>query len=516
MSWHFLLEGAEACWPESSLAGAPSVLLSLIPTAAPSCSPASETDGCPDSPSGTTCAPLTASPGADTSMLSQQDFPVSPGVSQAHAQEKGMSAISGLIPSGWSARYDPATSSWRTPQGSLFSTTLDIFSGPWSKLGTICAGVYWEQTTLALPTAVSDCGFLLPTPTAVSYGSNQGGAAGRVGKIRESLASMARHTRWPTPTARDWKSGKASESTHAHNSRPLNEVVEHQRWATPTVRGNTNYKGCSPTSGDGLQTQVGGLLSPEWVSLLMGWPQHWTSLNPINVLEFKQWLMGNQIGRASHNAPAEDGPREAVRHMPEGDAAEAVSQWSFGESPRISQAEILHTDLCTPRAQATPSKAQEGPDTLVRNLRETTEAEAVQRQNRRHADLPETEPLRPEVWKHPENTHGPRLQLASKTPSQDGLRSVWDHEETPGAPHRPGQDEQSSSEHPDPVQELSRLLAHYGPQAWQDGSWENAVPRTTLAMADRMDQLRVLGNGWVPHCAVAAWHILTEPRQEMP
>lgn len=30
---------------------------------------------------------------------------------------------------------------------------------------------------------------------------------------------------WPTPTARDHKSGKASEETHSRNSRPLSEVV---------------------------------------------------------------------------------------------------------------------------------------------------------------------------------------------------------------------------------------------------------------------------------------------------
>src|SRR5690606_22216901 len=33
---------------------------------------------------------------------------------------------------------------------------------------------------------------LLPTPTASSYGSNQGGANGRTGVVRLSLASMAR------------------------------------------------------------------------------------------------------------------------------------------------------------------------------------------------------------------------------------------------------------------------------------------------------------------------------------
>ncbi len=46
---------------------------------------------------------------------------------------------------------------------------------------------------------------------------------------------------YATPTARDWRSGKASPETMAKNSRPLSE-------------------------------QIGGLLNPEWVCWLMAWP----------------------------------------------------------------------------------------------------------------------------------------------------------------------------------------------------------------------------------------------------
>lgn len=46
-------------------------------------------------------------------------------------------------------------------------------------------------------------GTVLPTPAAVSYGSNQGGAAGRVGPVRHSLDALARLELLPTPTARD-------------------------------------------------------------------------------------------------------------------------------------------------------------------------------------------------------------------------------------------------------------------------------------------------------------------------
>jgi len=53
-----------------------------------------------------------------------------------------------------------------------------------------------------------------------------------------------------TPTARDWKSGKASDATMERNSRPLSE-------------------------------QIGGSLNPTWVEWLMGWPLGWTDLKPL-------------------------------------------------------------------------------------------------------------------------------------------------------------------------------------------------------------------------------------------
>jgi hypothetical protein len=58
-----------------------------------------------------------------------------------------------------------------------------------------------------------------------------------------------------TPTARDWRSGKASEATHAKNSRPLSE-------------------------------QIGGSLNPMWVEWLMGWPLGWTDLKPWGMVRF--------------------------------------------------------------------------------------------------------------------------------------------------------------------------------------------------------------------------------------
>ena len=62
-----------------------------------------------------------------------------------------------------------------------------------------------------------------------------------------------------TPTARDWRSGKASQATHDKNSRPLSE-------------------------------QIGGSLNPTWVEWLMGWPLGWTDLKPLETDKYQQWL----------------------------------------------------------------------------------------------------------------------------------------------------------------------------------------------------------------------------------
>jgi len=59
--------------------------------------------------------------------------------------------------------------------------------------------------------------------------------------------SLAEQVMWPTPTQRDWRSGKASLATMERNARPLSEMV-------------------------------GGTLNPVWVEWLMGFPLGWTDL----------------------------------------------------------------------------------------------------------------------------------------------------------------------------------------------------------------------------------------------
>lgn len=96
---------------------------------------------------------------------------------------------------------------------------------------------------------------LLHTPTRSD--ANSSGAAGY-------LTASGRHSGTtltdalvrgylPTPSARDWRDGKASQATHDRNSRPLNETVV-------GAHGNR------------------GRLSPEFVEWMMGFPIGFTEI----------------------------------------------------------------------------------------------------------------------------------------------------------------------------------------------------------------------------------------------
>jgi len=85
---------------------------------------------------------------------------------------------------------------------------------------------------------------LLPTPSANSYGSNRGGAAGRIGKVRHSLESLARH-----------------------------------QWATPCRSDEKGPKGAPTKGGRNLPREAGGHLNPTWVEWLMGFSAGWTAVS---------------------------------------------------------------------------------------------------------------------------------------------------------------------------------------------------------------------------------------------
>jgi hypothetical protein len=147
---------------------------------------------------------------------------------------------------------------------------LVVWCGDFPRSGMILGGQLFLPQALELHTKETD-GSYLPTPTSQSYGSNKGGAAGRIGKERFSLDTMARKNLWPTPMSSDYKAG----------------------W------GDGDKNRSSPR----LQTIIGGRLNPTWVEWLMNFPLGWTELSASAM----QWFRSRrkQLSRFSQELGAE-------------------------------------------------------------------------------------------------------------------------------------------------------------------------------------------------------------------
>ena len=131
------------------------------------------------------------------------------------------------------ARYDPSTHSWRMSQQSLLEGSTECLQ-TFPSSGSMRNGRLYQRPMSARHICVGGGGAWLPTPTAGTYGSCQGGSAGRAGqKNRPSLHTMARQGLWPTIRA----------------SKIREEVV--------------------------------GSLNPAWVEWLIGWPLGWTACEPL-------------------------------------------------------------------------------------------------------------------------------------------------------------------------------------------------------------------------------------------
>lgn len=101
-----------------------------------------------------------------------------------------------LRPSGSPTRYDLVGCALRTAIGSEFAALTGC--APRWKVRATPAGRSWSLLDMPVRrTSEDDPGLLLPTPSAQDYGTNQGGAAGRSGKVRPSLKTML------TPTSTD-------------------------------------------------------------------------------------------------------------------------------------------------------------------------------------------------------------------------------------------------------------------------------------------------------------------------
>ena len=178
----------------------------------------------------------------------------------------------------------PALSEKSARLGSLLKTCLlsEIaaqtgFSLTWKRSATPGGRAWWVLSMSGRRTSGIGSG-LLPTPNTVDA---KGGT--RKGKGQVQLCHVVRL--WPTPQARDGRSGDQPESHRAQRKKAqgysmnLNDAV---LVPTPTAR---DWKSGSQATqeqrgriaGPTLAEWTGGQLNPPWVEWLMGFPIGWTA-----------------------------------------------------------------------------------------------------------------------------------------------------------------------------------------------------------------------------------------------
>jgi hypothetical protein len=277
MSWLFSQVLVEEYLAANSLDGEQSAPLNGKPTQQAYCAPDKMTAFSRLSRFGMTYKPLTESLGVELLTLYLADFHARTLAQQEKAQELmendqecGEKWLASFV------KYDQDSSLWRTHQCSLLGD-LDEFLETWPQWGLMRDGECWEQKTLEQSIRGTEFGLsLLPTPTA-SMMPCEGTVrimrkAWESGEftLEEASAVAGRDVRksqgkvqaWPTPVCQDSRHATTRhlDPNNHHWKSNLGEVVMSLE-----------------------QPNIGGRLNPTWVEWLMGWPQEWTDLKPLEM-----------------------------------------------------------------------------------------------------------------------------------------------------------------------------------------------------------------------------------------
>ena len=348
MSWHYLQGQEEASWADTFLDGAPSALLSMLPTPGASCLPDNGTECSHGSPFGMTLQRSTGTHGEVELMWFRAGSPVRTYRSLERERDLVESeADCGPKWPGSLARYNPGSRSWRTAQCSLLGG-LELYSATFPRWGTLRNGELWERTMPVLRIEETGSGSW-PTPTANERDGRdldkrlRDGRQMGLGEVVRMRTANTPSGNWPTPTCSDaftdyLKSSQQKEdSMHSVN---LSQAVK--MWPTPRANKVEGYSSerFRPTLAQevtGEDKPIGGQLNPDWVEMLMGWPKTWTALEPMSEFHYLSWLMG-----CSHDENRRD--TEALRMLRKGNDATELRKAATGYE-HISEATLLLTEL---------------------------------------------------------------------------------------------------------------------------------------------------------------------------
>lgn len=195
----------------------------------------------PESTATETCAP--SDPSSNPLTLFAEASHASPSPTPAEGKHRTMSGGSGPSFTGSFAWYDLASCLWRTFRLYLDGAS-EMFSVTWPRAGMTRSGIAYQRQPL-------------------------------VPRISETGSSW-----WRTPQAWNAQQGPKSRKLFDKARRTGQHaitLVDQVRWPTPRSS-DSNGPGEHGTGGQDLRTAAGGLLNPEWVEWLMGFPAGWTAL----------------------------------------------------------------------------------------------------------------------------------------------------------------------------------------------------------------------------------------------
>lgn len=187
------------------------------------------------------------------SMLSPAGSPVKTSQQPIQAGEGSTGPDLGCSSSlcGSFARYDPATSSWRTFQCSLAGGLIE-FSESWPPAGMMRNGTSSARPASGRSIDVIGCSFW-PTPTVVDSRDRKWyGTTGQHGIALPGAVAL-----FPTPRSRSMCGGMGAA-----------QMIDR-------LRGHGKITDSERTA---MRSGNGGKLNPTWVEWLMGFPPGWTDL----------------------------------------------------------------------------------------------------------------------------------------------------------------------------------------------------------------------------------------------